>query len=100
MPAVAAAVMPVPALGDRSLASVIDALMAYDHGATDSGIYDPDLKAALKQYLDSLDDDAFRVKVADVARLMLTPERIAAGYGLGEVKGLIDWLSDELQIDL
>src|SRR4051794_37349365 len=77
-----------------SLYEAIDALIAYDQGASDSGVSDLGMKETVKQYLLSLDDAEFRKVCADYAiRHYLDEKSIANGYGLADVKGFINWLS-------
>lgn len=78
------------------LANAIDALMAYDHGATDSGISDYEMKDAVRSYLDELGDNERRIALAKVAQAMLSDERIEEGYGLDEVAGFSEWIEELL----
>jgi hypothetical protein len=77
-----------------SLHEAVDALMAYDVGATDSGVSDPELKQAVKEYLLNLDTADFNAVVSKFARKYLTDQMITAGYGLESVKEFIEWLDD------
>jgi hypothetical protein len=81
--------------GRMPLFKAIDALAAYDHGATDSGIRDPDLRAAVKKYLEGLDDKQQLVVLGRIVRECLSEESLAAGYGVEDAKEMIEWL-DEL----
>jgi hypothetical protein len=72
----------------------IDALMAHDHGATDSGVADDGLRAAVFEYIASLDGPGKRRLLATYARRFLTDEAIAQGYGLDDVAGFIEWVSE------
>ncbi|MBV9413976.1 MAG: hypothetical protein JO363_03275 [Solirubrobacterales bacterium] len=83
--------------GEWTLFDAIDALKAHDHGATDSGVSHPRLKAAVRDYLRSLDDAAFRAEVARVARRYLTDEAVARGYGIEDVVVLHDWLTEMIR---
>ncbi|AGA28380.1 hypothetical protein [Singulisphaera acidiphila] len=80
-----------------TLSEAIDALMAYDGGATDSGIRDNAMKTAVRDYLQSLDQDSFRRTLAYIARDMLTDDAIDRGYGLAEVVRLAEWI-DEINV--
>ncbi len=75
-----------------TLFNAIDALMAFDIGATDSGVSDLDLKAAVVKHLNGLDDDERRKILDRFAARYFTDEAIEGGYGIGAVKELIDWL--------
>ncbi len=75
-----------------TLFDAIDALMAHDCSATDSGIHDPNLKAAVRSHLNGLDDNERRKTLDRFAAQYFTDEAIEGGYGIGAVKELIDWL--------
>ncbi len=75
-----------------TLFKAIDALMAYDIGATDSGISDPDLRSAVVKFLNGLEDENRRKTLDRFAARYFTTEAIEGGYGIGAVKELIDWL--------
>jgi len=83
-----------------TLFEAIDALMAYDQGVTDSGVNDGLLREAVKQRLERMTEDEFRVACAKVASRYLTDEAISQGYGLAEVRSFIRWLSTEMQMDV
>jgi hypothetical protein len=76
------------------LLDAIDALVAYDQGAHDSGVSDIDLRFAVVSHLRGLDEDAQRELVARYARRFLTEEAIVAGYGLRDVTKFVEWLSE------
>jgi hypothetical protein len=76
------------------LLDAIDALIAYDHGALDSGAFDSEMREAVVSYLKGLDDESLRRILAEYARRLLTPEAILAGYGLSDVCNFIEWLSE------
>jgi hypothetical protein len=83
----------VPAFSYKGwdLGDAVDALSAYDLGCADSGVRDDAMKIAVRDYLRSLPEDE-RVKAcARIARDYLSDEMIDQGYGLGEVKELIEW---------
>lgn len=79
-----------------TLEDALDALMAYDHGATDSGVSDPRLKRKTLELLRSLGDGERRRALAVFARRYLTDEAIGRGCGLEDVRRAIDWLDDEM----
>lgn len=74
------------------LHSALDAIYAYDMGATDSGVSDPELRAAVLRHLRGLSDDELRIVLAYVGRKMLAGDRIRAGYGLAEVVSFAAWI--------
>lgn len=80
---------------DFTLATAIGALSAYDHGATDSGISDPDMRAAVVKYLNSLGDDERRIALAEVAEGLVSEEGRKEGYGIADVVALAEWLESQ-----
>jgi len=83
-----------------SLHEAIDALIAYDEGASDAGTGDEAMKESVRDYLLASDDDDFRRICAEfVRRQYLSDEAIVQGYGLSDVKGFIEWLA-KLGIDI
>ena len=74
--------------GDWDLSDAIDALVAADAGAIDSGVRNPELKAAVVGYLLSLGEDDFRAVCARFARRYLSDTAIDAGYGLENLRRL------------
>jgi hypothetical protein len=84
----------------RTFSEAIDGLIAYDHGCTDSGIHDDDLKQAVKDYLRALPHQAAEATLAAHVRdHYLSSEAIQQGYGLEDVKQFINWMSQELHWD-
>jgi hypothetical protein len=75
-----------------TLFEAIDALMAYDVGARDSGIDDEGMRKALVVYLERLAPDEFRRTCALFARVYLTDRAIAEGYGVEDVVQFADWI--------
>ena len=91
-------------------------LMAYDLGATDSGIHDENLRARVKAELVRLDTEAeararARREAGDwsatemganltlsrlVRERMLDEESLAQGYSIEEVKEFLEWLANEM----
>lgn len=90
---------------DEELKSAVDGLIAYDHGAVDSGIHDLELKAKTRVALIELMNrgrtpyqlvsDDFSKFVRD---LCLSDEAISRGYGLEDFMGLMRWLENEMEI--
>ena len=80
---------------DWTLADAIDALHAYDVGATDSGVSDDAMRAAVVAHLNGLDAAAFGEAIVSVLReLALSPEQLASGYGLEDAAGILGWLDE------
>lgn len=75
------------------LFDAIDALLAYDGGAVDSGVCDEQMKSAVADYFASLDQSEFRIACARYARNLLTDESLAQGYGLDDVRNFVEWIS-------
>jgi len=78
--------------GGLGLFDAIDALQAHDDGATDSGIKDERMRAAVVAHLLSLDPADRRRTLAELARRSLTDGMIAQGYGLEDVVAFANWL--------
>jgi hypothetical protein len=76
------------------LVPALIALYAHDTGATDSGVSDPDLRAAVLRHLTGLDNDDLRCTLAYVGRHMLTIRRIIQGYGLEDVVRFAEWADE------
>jgi hypothetical protein len=76
------------------LLDAIDALMAYDHAATDSGVKDEDLREAVRSYLESLDWDERGRVLSRFAARYFTREVVESGTLLDEVKQFIEWLDE------
>lgn len=76
------------------LVSALIALYAYDTGATDSGVSDPDLRAAVLRHMTELDEYDLRCTLAYVGRNMLTIRRIILGYGLEDVVRFAEWADE------
>ena len=72
----------------------IDALVAYDRGATDSGIHDEELIRQVIDYLESIDDFEFRTICAEYSKRFLTDEALAQGYGMANILAFGKWLKD------
>jgi hypothetical protein len=83
-----------------SLFEAIDALVAYDQGAVDSGTHDEAMRKAVRDHLDSMDEEEFRTTCAEfVKRHYLGEDALSRGYGLKDVKAFIEWLA-RLGIDI
>ncbi len=79
-----------------TLFDAIDALMAYDVGACDSGTNDEAMREAVKGYLRSLSRDQLRRTCAFFARGYLTDKAIDEGHGVEDVAQFVGWLEEML----
>jgi hypothetical protein len=75
------------------LFEAIDALMAYDHGALDSGVNDPDMKEAVRKHLGSF-PEAELVRMLDLYAIKM----FESGYHLEDVVGFANWINDDLRL--
>jgi hypothetical protein len=83
------------------LSEALTGLMAYDLGATDSGIHDEELRADVKAYLGRLEEnDLSRVLGEFVREQYLSDAALEEGYGLEEVREFIDWLRSGMDITI
>lgn len=70
-------------------------LFAYDTGATDSGIKDEYLRDKIIKYIQGLSEDEMRIFLSNYIReSFVSPEAIADGYGVEDVKAFIEWLDE------
>lgn len=73
----------------------IDRLFAYDTGAVDSGIKNKYLRDKIIEYLYNLSNDELRIFLSDfIRKRFVSPEAIAEGYGIDDVKIFIEWLDE------
>lgn len=88
-------------MSNEQLFDALDGLMAYDHGATDSGIHDENLRQQVNVYLAGL-DRVTRNKLLTQFLMVycLSDAKLAEGYGLADVKVLLDWLDSEMDVEL
>jgi hypothetical protein len=77
-----------------NLFDAMDAIMAYDEGAVDSGVADEAMRDAVIKFLKSLDKPERRKVCAEFARNLLTDESLAQGYSLADVMAFAGWLSN------
>ena len=85
---------------NEELVDALDALMAYDLGATDSGIHDEGLRERCIDQLQAwkgvpAEDGTHRTKT-DVVLARLAVMRLTGGT-LGDVRELASWLEDEMR---
>lgn len=72
----------------------IDALMAYDCGATDSGVNDPAMKEALRKHLLEMSDKEFNDICCGIILKYVSEEGRAQGYGISAVSEFMAWMRD------
>jgi len=79
------------------LGEALDALFAYDMGATDSGVHDDEMKDAIAEYMDSLTDRARSDLLCDhLIEHFVGPEARASGYGIEDAWHFLRWLQDDM----
>jgi hypothetical protein len=79
------------------LLAAIDALIAHDSGAWNSGFSGPGMRTAVVRHLGRLDADELRMTCCQLMSKYLSDESIATGYGLEDAQHVADWFH-ELQI--
>lgn len=86
---------------DDEVLDALDGLMAYDQGATDSGIHDEALRGRVSEALEADDGAAgMRLLTRFVRERLLSDDAMAQGYGLEDVRALFEWLSDRMDYDV
>jgi hypothetical protein len=86
---------PEPTFHGHTLAAAIDVLKAHDDGDTDPGARDEELRAWVRRRLGAeMSCRESHEFLARYAREMLSEERIAAGFGLEDVRALVGWLEE------
>lgn len=82
---------------DEELFDALDGLYAYDQGATDSGIHDERLRQRVSEYLDGLETRSLNETLRRYLLTMyLSDEAFDQGYGVEDVRNVLDWLYDEV----
>lgn len=81
----------------EEFSDALGGLFAYDSGATDSGIHDERLRAKVAARLQEPDPEHWLER--HVA-FYLSPEGLAQGYCLEDVRAFIDWLSEHMGCDV
>ena len=84
-----------PFAGRLPLNDAIDGLMAYDSGATDSGIHDPQLRVELDLYVRKL-----TIGQKDLMILAFIHERMHPPYLVEDLVSFLGWCRDILGIDM
>ncbi|PFI14639.1 hypothetical protein [Bacillus cereus] len=88
-------------MNQSKLFDSLDGLYAFDMGSNDSGIKDESLRNLIIEYLESLDEDAFRIKMSTFIReYFVSPEAIKKGYGIEDVASFIKWLDKFMGIEI
>lgn len=66
----------------ESVWDALDALFAYDQGAIDSGVSDPNLRQRCIKQLDTMSEEEILKQVSVYCRTYLTDNALAQGYGI------------------
>lgn len=81
----------------EELKDALDGLIAYDEGATDSGIHDEGLRMRCQEYIQSLPPAERRALVAKLTiDMWLSEKALAAGYGPEDAKEFLVWMDEEM----
>ena len=81
----------------EELKDALDGLLAYDEGATDSGIHDEGLRMRCQEYIRSLPPEEMRALVAKLTiDMWLSPEALKAGYGPEDAKTFLEWMDMDM----
>lgn len=79
----------------------LSGLHAYDSGCVDSGIKNEVLRDEVKEYLDNLSENEFRLTMTEFIREYYVSEKaVEKGYGIEDVAEFIDWLRDKMGIGI
>ncbi len=85
----------------NKLFTSLNGLFAYDTGSINSGIYDEFLRTEIIEYLDSLEEDEFRILLSTFVReKFLSEKALQSGYGIEDVYSFIKWLDKYMSIEL
>jgi RimJ/RimL family protein N-acetyltransferase len=87
-----------PAMTYRRFRDAIDGLKAYDHGCVSSGIRDELLRAEVKAHLHTEEGGRWLTQAA--YDLIMSPKARKQGYGLEDMRRMLDWLRDEMGCDV
>lgn len=88
-------------MDDKKLYEALDGLFACDMGATDSGICDANLKEEVIQYLKVLAEAELKTKISKfIQEHFLSNEASDSGYSDEDVSEFIEWLSEEMDVDI
>ncbi|PHD00647.1 hypothetical protein COF44_12145 [Bacillus toyonensis] len=76
-------------------------IFSYDMGCVDSGIKNELLRSRTIMYLQSLEDNEFRVIMSTfVCEYFVSDAAIKKGYGIEDVSSFIHWLDKFMGIDI
>jgi hypothetical protein len=79
---------------EQEFIEAVDALSAYDSGATDSGIHDLELFSRVWKQFNDWDETTRNIAMSHLFMKYLSEEALAEGYGYEDVIDLIDWFRD------
>ncbi len=83
------------------LRDALGGLFAYDVGCTDSGIKDELLRERVKAHLNAMDDTQFRLEMSRYVRdAYLAESQLEQRYGIEDVREFLDWLAQDMGIDV
>lgn len=88
-------------MDQTKLYNSLDGLFAFDTGSVNSGINDENLRDEISDYLDSLDENEFRIIMSTFVRKhFLSDQALGKGYGIEDVKSFIEWLDKYMGVQL
>lgn len=88
-------------MNQTKLYKSLDGLFAFDTGSVNSGINDEILREEIIDYLDSLDEDEFRIIMSTFVREhFLSDQALGKGYGIEDVKSFITWLDKYMGVQI
>ncbi|MCU5414772.1 MULTISPECIES: hypothetical protein [Bacillus] len=88
-------------MNQNKLFGILDGLYAFDTGSTDSGIKDEFLRMKVIEYLESLDQEEFRIIMSNFIRdYFVSHEAIKKGYGIEDVVSFVKWLDKFMGIEI
>ena len=84
-----------------NLAAALDGLMAYDIGATDSGVKDEALRKRVREHLHGMPDGEMIATLSRYAREhFLAESALSDGRSIADVAEFVRWLSNRMDIDV
>ncbi len=81
-----------------NLQDAVDGLFAYDQGCTSSGINDPLLREAVKNYFKRLELSEQSLVASKLASVYLSESGIKQGYRIEDVILFADWLKEKMEV--
>ncbi|PEM55339.1 hypothetical protein [Bacillus wiedmannii] len=88
-------------MNQKKIFESMEGLYAFDTGSTDSGINDELLRKQIVSYLETLDDNEFRILMSTFIReYFVSHEAIENGYGIEDLVQFIKWLDEFMGIEI